>query len=75
MPTNIENLKTRRTNIYTELAAMASTTAGGKPTYNIDGQFVDHTNYRLGLYKELEAIQKMVNQLEGPFEVEIRGIT
>lgn len=62
---NIDNLKARRTAIIAELAAI--TTA--KPTYSKDGQSVNWTEYRKGLYEELEAIGLLLQQLEGPIMV------
>lgn len=75
MPTDLENLLTRRTNILAELAALAPTASGGKPTYSLDGQHVDHTQYRLSLYEELAAIDRQLVSLQGPFEVRGRAVT
>jgi hypothetical protein len=44
MPTDLENLQTRRSAIVAELAALTGESAGGKPSYSIDGQQVDHSN-------------------------------
>jgi hypothetical protein len=67
----IEDLKTRRDVVAAELAAMDSTKSGGKPSYSIDGQSVSHTEYKLGLYKELAELNKLISLL--PYEVEVRG--
>ena len=75
MPTDLENLLTRRTNILAELAAMSSAASGGKPTYSLDGQQVDHVRYRLSLYEELGAIDRQLTSLQGPVEARGRGIT
>lgn len=69
MASNLENLETRRTAIYVELAAMSSTKSGGKPTYNIDGQMVNHTQYRLSLYEEIDRLDRLIGSATGPFEV------
>ena len=38
MATDAENIATRKSAIYAQLAAMSSTSVGNKPTYSIDGQ-------------------------------------
>lgn len=68
MATDISNLLTRRSNILAELAALTSTASGGKPTYTIDGQTVDHVGYRTSLYQELQFINEQIAIAEGPYE-------
>ena len=65
MATFLENMEARRLAISVELAALASTEAGGKP--NAAGpNTVDHVGYKDGLYRELEGIKKAVaDYLEG----------
>lgn len=75
MATDLNNLQTRRSAILAELAAMTSESSGGKPSYSIDGQKVDHTAYRLSLYEELERIDRLIAAASGPFEVVARGVT
>ncbi|MFN0051075.1 MAG: hypothetical protein ACKV0T_02730 [Planctomycetales bacterium] len=75
MPTDLENLRTRRSNILAELAALSPAASGGKPTYSLDGQHVDHTRYRMSLYEELAAIDRQIALLQPPFEVVARGRT
>lgn len=75
MPSDVENLLTRRSNLLAELAALNAAASGGKPSYSLDGQQVDHTAYRMSLYSELEAINRQISALEGPFEVRERGRT
>ena len=75
MATDLENLTTRRSAIYAELAALSSTASGGKPTYSADGENVDHVGYKDGLYRELAALNALLAAAAGPFEVETRGIT
>jgi len=60
MATPLENLKTRRAAICEELAALSSSAAGGKPN---SGQ-IDHTGYKAGLYRELEEINKQIENLQ-----------
>lgn len=74
MATLAENLKTRRDAIGAELAAMSSTSAGGKPSYSINGQSVSHTEYRKSLYDELAMIDQQLARAEGPIEVETLGV-
>ncbi len=75
MPTDLENLLTRRSNILAELAAMSATASGGKPSYSLDGQQVDHVRYRMSLYDELAAIDRQIATLQGPFEELSQAVT
>ena len=68
MPTDLDNLLTRRSNVIAELAAMNSAAGGGKPSYRIDGQEVDHVAYRKSLYDELAMLNRQITILQGPFE-------
>lgn len=68
MATAAENLLTRREAVCAELAAMTSTSNGGRPTYNIDGQMVDHAGYKKSLYEELAMIDKQLAGLQTPSE-------
>lgn len=69
MATDAENIATRRSAIYAQLAAMSSTSVGGKPTYSIDGQTVDHVGYRKSLLEELKMLNDLQASAAGPFEV------
>lgn len=75
MATDVENLMTRRSNVLAELAGMSASASGGKPSYSLDGQQVDHTGYRKSLYDELEAIDRQLTALQGPFEIRSQGLT
>lgn len=68
MATPLANLLARQQAITDELAAMTSSRNGGKPTYTIDGQTVDHIGYRKSLYEELAFINQQISVLQGPFE-------
>jgi len=69
MATLADNLKTRRTSIGVELAAMSASTAGGVPTYSApNGQSFDHVGYKRALYEELSEINKALAMLE-PMEI------
>lgn len=72
---DLDNLLTRRTNVIAELAAMNPTASGGKPSYTIDGQQVDHVAYRQSLYDELNELNRQIANLQGPFEQIERGTT
>jgi hypothetical protein len=73
--TDLQNLLTRRSNVIAELAAMNSTASGGKPSYSIDGQEVDHVAYRKSLYDELRELNRQIAVLQGPFEVQGQAVT
>jgi len=71
---DLENLQTRKSAILAELAALSSSAAGGRPNINGGGMgVVDHTGYRLSLYKELEELNKMIDIASGPWEVPLEG--
>ena len=72
---DLDNLLTRRSNILAELAAMTSTSNGGKPSYTIDGQQVDHVAYRKSLYDELRELNQQITILQGPFEEQGQAVT
>ena len=65
---DLDNLLTRRANVIAELAEMNSGASGGKPSYTIDGQTVDHVAYRKSLYEELALLNRQIAVLQGPFE-------
>lgn len=60
MASYLDNLKTRRTAIASELAALTSTAAGGLPNASGEGLNIDHMGYRLSLYKELDEINALI---------------
>jgi len=71
----MEPLLQRRATLLAEIAALSPATAGGKPSYSIDGQQVDHTAYRLSLYRELELIEHLLGNSQPPSEQIERGST
>jgi hypothetical protein len=73
--TRAADLETRADNIATELAAITSTKSGGKPTYSIDGQSVNHDQYVLRLWKELEQKRLAIAAAEGPWELQTEVMT
>ncbi len=70
MATDVENMKTRRSAILAELAALDSTKAGGKP--NAEAAGVDHVGYKDGLYRELQYLDELIaagaEESDGPWE-------
>ena len=72
---DFDNLLTRRSNVIAEPAAMNSAASGGKPSYAIDGQEVDHVAYRKSLYDELAQLNQQIALLQGPCERMSRGVT
>ena len=73
--TRAADLETRCDTIATTLAAIASTSPGGKPTYSIDGQSVSHDQYVLRLWKELELQRAVLAAAEGPWELQTEVMT
>lgn len=63
MPSDLDNLKARKSAVLTELAAM-----GTKPDYSIDGQSVQWTSYRLSLLNELQMLNELIEQTE-PYDI------
>jgi hypothetical protein len=58
MASDLDNLKTRRSAIYAELAELASGKAGGLPNQKDVG--IDHVGYKDGLYRELKEINTLI---------------
>ena len=56
----LSDLQTRKENVATELAAMTSTSAGGKPDAAKSG--VGHVSYRLSLLQELSQLDQLIQQ-------------
>ena len=75
MATALENLIARRDTICEELAALSSSKAGGLPNATGAGVSVDHQNYKLNLYKELDEIEKRITAMQGPVDIETQYLT
>lgn len=73
MPTDYENLLTRRSAILTELAALTSSSAGGGLNHTALGRSFDHVGYKDGLYRELEMIKGLISAAEGPVDDSVQG--
>ena len=67
MATSAELLIQRRDAICAELAALSSSTAGGKPNSSGGGDMVhvDHQGYKRSLYEELREINATLAAIEG----------
>jgi hypothetical protein len=61
MATYLDNLRSRRDSIAATLAAMDT-----KPDYSIDGESIQHSANRQNLLSELERINKILDNNEGP---------
>jgi hypothetical protein len=71
MPTNLENLKTIRSQILQELADL---TASRKPTYSVDGQTFSWNDYRSRLLSDLREVDAQI-AAEEPLESRTQGYT
>ena len=69
----VTKLKARRDSILDELAAMSSSTAGGKPDSTQGG--IQHVDYKLSLYEELKGLNEQIRQFSDPFEVIVEACT
>lgn len=67
MASELDDLKTRRATIASELAALAS-----KPDYSLDGQSVQWSAHRKALIEEYRSLNELILLLE-PYEVHIQG--
>jgi len=68
MATNLEHLKTIRSQILADL------TAHRKPTYSVDGQTFSWNDYRSRLISDLREIDELI-AAEEPAEVKSQGCT
>jgi hypothetical protein len=75
MPGDLENLLARKSSILAELAQLTAASPGGKPTYSIDGQMVDHAGYRKSLYDELAILDRLIAAARGPIEQVGKAVT
>ncbi|MBS0265646.1 MAG: hypothetical protein JSS02_27185 [Planctomycetes bacterium] len=75
MSSELCQLLTRRAHVIAELAAITPTSNGGKPSYSIDGQQVDHVGYRQSLYAELRELNHQISLFQQPHECQDQGTT
>ena len=69
MPSDLENLMTRKSAILAELAEWET----GKPTYGKAGQRVEWTEYRRSLWEEVQKLDQLIAAAQGPFELRTEG--
>ncbi len=80
MASDLENLRTRRSAILAELAALTSTSQGGRVNQTAMGRSFDHVGYKMSLYAELKEIDAMIANADdgsgagGAFEIETQGL-
>ena len=76
MASDLDNLKTRKSTITAQLAAMDSLDdIGAGPDYSIPEQSMQQVAFRLSLYEELDRINAQLAKAEGPWEVRAGGFT
>lgn len=46
---------------------------GWKPTYGMDGESPQWETYKAGLYKELDDLERLIQQYSSPFCIRSRG--
>lgn len=63
---DLTNLQTARSNL---ISALATATASPKPNYSINGQSVSWADYLRMLREEIAAIDALIAEEEGPYEV------
>ena len=54
---------------------MSSTSPGGKPTYSLDGQMIDHVGYRKSLMDEYKMLGDALSATQQPTESFFVGTT
>ena len=72
MPTTAEQLETIKSQTLANIVAI---TASPKPTYNIDGQEVEWSEYLKQLQETLAWVNEQLVQAGGPYEVHTQGFT
>ena len=75
MATDLENINTRISAIYAELAALSAQKVGGKANTSGGGTNIDHVGYKDGLYRELKALNELIASAEDAFEVTSEAYT
>ncbi len=71
MATDIENLKTIKSNI---LASVVEYTANPKPSYILDGQEVEWTEWFEAMMQRVKEIDELI-AAEEPYEIMSQGVT
>jgi hypothetical protein len=71
MPSELETLQTIRTGLLERLEEL---TDSPRPNYSIDGQAVSWQSLYDSLWDKLTKVNGQIARLEGPFEIETRGM-
>jgi hypothetical protein len=70
---DLTNLLARRSAIYSQLAAMTTTSPGGGPNTTGEGVSVDQVGYRKSLLDELNQLNEQISIVGGAFQYVTRG--
>lgn len=60
----LDDLRTRRTAVAAQIAALGTTAQGAKPNASGEGLNVDHTGYKKSLYQELKDVNELIAAAE-----------
>lgn len=79
MPTAAENIQTALNGYSRKLAALADlqNVQGDevfKLTYSENGRSMSWTEYQTFLIDKIESLQKLLQRLQGPYQIESRGV-
>jgi hypothetical protein len=74
---DLTNLQALKSNL---IAALANESAyqvsyGAKPSYQIDGEQVQWTEYRDRMIDKIETLNKLIQVEGGPFELRTQGVS
>lgn len=64
MPSDVDNLKARRSVVIAQLVTIPAT-----PNTSVDGESVDWAGLRKSLTDELTALNDLIQRLGGPFKI------
>lgn len=75
MASDVDNLKTIRSNYIATLATESSfqVANGPKPSYSIDGETVNWDTWRDSMTAKIDAITEMIVKLQAPTLIRSRG--
>jgi hypothetical protein len=75
MATVLENLESVYAQVAAELAFVNAVTTNPKPTYTIDGETWNWTEYRQMLMDRLATLKRAIQDEGGPYIVMSKGVT
>lgn len=77
MATDLANLQAIRSNLLQVLAneTLYQVTYGAKPSYAIDGENVQWTEWRDRAMDKLDSLNRLIQVAGGPFEIRTQGVT